>query len=392
MKAFAFTTVSAAAVVALALLSPSASHAVETAPPEIKLTKTDAGWTLADTRGMAIYIYDQDRSDPGKSTCNGPKVDSKTGQKAAGGGCEAEWPAVKASDKAKPFGDWTIITRHDGVKQWAFQGRPLYTYAEDAYAGATFGENDFWHVAFKPVETPPEIKISKTVLGRVLTDLRGMTLYTRDGETASGKPVCAGVCTDTWAPLVAPWVAQTHGNWSVLVREGGLRQWAFQGRPLYTYVGDLAVGSTNGDGMDTIWRAAVVESAPQLPSWVTVQKSDMGRVLADSNGRTLYGFVGDLKKVNIKSCNDDCMRQYWRPVPASADAKSGANFSIETAPDGTKLWSYKGSMLYTFTQDEKPGHIRGDRFASGDGVKMATGGWWRPLLEKCMCVAPKEVP
>jgi predicted lipoprotein with Yx(FWY)xxD motif len=378
-------------ILKVALIAPFLSwpaQAVEAAPAEIKLNKSDAGWTLTDARGMTVYVYERDKAKPGESTCNAPEAKDA----AKGGGCAHEWPAVRAAANAKPFDEWDIITRQDGSKQWAFQGRPLYTHAKDTYAGATFGEGDLWHVAFRPVDTPPEIKISAAVVGRILTDLRGMTLYTRDGESVEKDAACVGRCLETWAPLVAPWVAGPHGNWSVVVREGGMRQWAFRGRPLYTFVGDLEAGHTNGHGTDYVWHAAILQAAPALPSWIKVEISDMGRVLADANGRTLYGFVGDIEKVKRIACTDDCIRTYWRPIHAAADAKPVANFSAATTADGTKQWAYKGALLYTYVLDEKPGHIRGDRFASASGNKMAAGGWWRPILESCMCVAPIHVP
>lgn len=66
--------------------------------------------------------------------CNGP--------------CIALWPAVSAPADAKPEGDYSIVTRDDGSKQWAYQGKPLYTYTADKKAGDATGDNfkDVWHV------------------------------------------------------------------------------------------------------------------------------------------------------------------------------------------------------------------------------------------------------
>jgi predicted lipoprotein with Yx(FWY)xxD motif len=381
MKFLVFLTVAA-----VALLGGPTAHSEEIAPAEIVLQKTDAGWTLTDRRGMSIYVYDDDKSRPGKSAC-----DARIGASAKeDDGCSKVFPAVKAGPKAKPFGEWSIIERLDGARQWTFQGQPLYTYVNEPYAGATFGEDDFWHTAFRPRETPPEIKISKTGLGRVLTDLTGMTLYTRDDEGMAQQAICGDDCLVDWKPALAPWVAQPFGSWSVFVRKDGARQWAFKGKPLYTHEGDVAPGTAYGDGAENRWRAAVLESRPPLPSWVTVQKSDMGRVIADAQGRTLYGFVGDLKKVNRISCSEDCVRQNWRPVLATAETKPVGNFSVKTVADGSMQWAYKEVLLYTHVLDEKPGNIRGDRFASGNGNRPYAGGWWRPLLEGCMCIPTSQ--
>ena len=36
-----------------------------------------------------------------------------------------------ATDADKATGDYTVITRDDGKKQWAFKGKPLYFWAKD---------------------------------------------------------------------------------------------------------------------------------------------------------------------------------------------------------------------------------------------------------------------
>ncbi|MGE0661043.1 MAG: hypothetical protein AB7F36_16095, partial [Reyranellaceae bacterium] len=46
-------------------------------------------------------------------------------------------------------GDWSVVTRDDGAKQWAYKGKPLYTWVKDARPGDTTGDgvNNVWHVA-----------------------------------------------------------------------------------------------------------------------------------------------------------------------------------------------------------------------------------------------------
>ena len=55
--------------------------------------------------------------------------------------------ALVAAD-AKPEGDLSIVTRDDGAKQWAYKGKPIYTYAADKKAGDMTGDNfkDVWHI------------------------------------------------------------------------------------------------------------------------------------------------------------------------------------------------------------------------------------------------------
>jgi len=42
-----------------------------------------------------------------------------------------------ATATSKPMGDYTIIARDDGSKQWAYKGRPLYTTRSPATSPAT---------------------------------------------------------------------------------------------------------------------------------------------------------------------------------------------------------------------------------------------------------------
>ena len=91
-----------------------------------------AGGMLVNTSGMTLYTFDMDAA--GKSKCNGP--------------CAALWPPAMAAADAKPEGDLSPITRDDGTKQWAYKGKPLYTYAADKKVGDAMGDNvkNVWHV------------------------------------------------------------------------------------------------------------------------------------------------------------------------------------------------------------------------------------------------------
>jgi predicted lipoprotein with Yx(FWY)xxD motif len=42
-----------------------------------------------------------------------------------------------------------VITREDGSKQWAYKGKPLYTWTKDQKPGEKTGDNfnNVWHVA-----------------------------------------------------------------------------------------------------------------------------------------------------------------------------------------------------------------------------------------------------
>ena len=79
---------------------------------------------FTDAKGMTLYTYQKDA--PGQSACSGP--------------CATNWPPLAAAADATPSGDWTIVTRADGTRQWAHQGRPLYTFVKDTKPGERAGE------------------------------------------------------------------------------------------------------------------------------------------------------------------------------------------------------------------------------------------------------------
>ncbi len=97
--------------------------------------------------------------------------------------------------------------------------------------------------------------MGKTAMGPVLTDAKGMTLYVFDKDTA-GKSACNGPCATNWPPLMAPASAKPMGKYTVVTRDDGFRQWAYDGKPLYTWAKDTKPGDTTGDGVNNVWHVA----------------------------------------------------------------------------------------------------------------------------------------
>ncbi len=90
----------------------------------------------------------------------------------------------------------------------------------------------------------------------VLADAKGMTLYTFAKDTA-GVSNCNDNCAKNWPPLMAAADAKPMGDWTVVTRADGMRQWAYKGMPLYTWVKDSKPGETSGDGVGGVWKVAV---------------------------------------------------------------------------------------------------------------------------------------
>lgn len=87
---------------------------------------------LAYENGRTLYTSEKDEA--GKSNCEAA--------------CAEAWPPALALDEDKAFEDFTIITRGDGKKQWAFKGKPLYMSSRDTANGQANGHavNEQWYV------------------------------------------------------------------------------------------------------------------------------------------------------------------------------------------------------------------------------------------------------
>jgi predicted lipoprotein with Yx(FWY)xxD motif len=91
----------------------------------------------------------------------------------------------------------------------------------------------------------------------VLVGPNGMSLYTFDRDTTgSGKSVCNGPCATNWPPLMAGDMDKSSGDYSVITRDDGKKQWAFKGKPLYFWIKDGKPGDRTGDGFNNVWKLA----------------------------------------------------------------------------------------------------------------------------------------
>jgi predicted lipoprotein with Yx(FWY)xxD motif len=89
-------------------------------------------------------------------------------------------------------------------------------------------------------------------VGGIMTNNAGMTVYTFDKD-AGGKSACNGTCASNWPPLMAGADAKASGDWSIVTRDDGSKQWAYKGKPLYQWSKDQKTGDTTGDGLNGSW-------------------------------------------------------------------------------------------------------------------------------------------
>ena len=129
------------AAAVLLLTEGANAHESSAPPPPPKPEEPPAkaligkhGPVLVDRNGMTLYYFERDDSG-NKSTCNDA--------------CAGKRPPLAAADNAVATGDYTVITRNDGKKMWAYRYRPLYTSQQDKAPGETNGaaSSTQWHIA-----------------------------------------------------------------------------------------------------------------------------------------------------------------------------------------------------------------------------------------------------
>jgi predicted lipoprotein with Yx(FWY)xxD motif len=124
------TTMFASVGAALMLFAAGCANMAGSAPAPAMMSSG----ALVAPNGMTLYTFDRDAAGSGKSVCNGP--------------CAALWPPLMAGANDQPSGAYTVVTRDDGSRQWAYKGKPVYLYKEDKKAGDRTGDNfrDVWHI------------------------------------------------------------------------------------------------------------------------------------------------------------------------------------------------------------------------------------------------------
>jgi predicted lipoprotein with Yx(FWY)xxD motif len=91
----------------------------------------------------------------------------------------------------------------------------------------------------------------------------GLRLYTYDRDPP-GRSTCYEGCAAAFNPLVAPRDAVAVGEWSIVPRTTGIRQWALKGKPVYVMFHDDPVKPA-GDGLQGVWHLVPAMGAPVNP-------------------------------------------------------------------------------------------------------------------------------
>lgn len=113
--------------------------------------------------------------------------------------------------------------------------------------------------------------------------------------------------------------------------------------------------------------AETSEPAAAAGATVEVSETDLGSILVDGEGMTLYVFDNDTDQTS--ACTGDCAAN-WPPLTDDVSAGDGVDESlldITERDDGTAQVTYDGQPLYYFAGDQ----------AAGDTNGQGVGGiWW----------------
>ena len=188
-------------------------------------------------------------------------------------------------------------------------------------------------------QQPPDEPDVQTPPGPMFADVDGYSLYVSERDVEPGTSSCYDPCTSEWIPVRASADANPFGeDWSLVPRDDGMPQWAYQGRPLYRWAKETQ--RRWADGQNQTWRYALVSPfparipprgrfgrrrpqrdpislPPDVPGGITGQPSALGPVFADGKGFTLYTSTASTP------CTGQCL-ETWKPLPAPLLATDAA--------------------------------------------------------------------
>jgi predicted lipoprotein with Yx(FWY)xxD motif len=246
-------------------------------------------------------------------------------------------------------------------------------------------------------------------LGPIVTDATGFTLYrfTNDSARPSAS-ACVGDCAKLWPPVPAAGatvpVGLEAGLLGSLKRPDGIDQLTVAGIPVYRYAMDTNQGRSTAKARAALgsprsprracpasrayWTPSAAgapgkgsgadESAGSgdLPGMSTVKHPELGEILVDGKGRTLYRFTRDTDWPMTSACTGECLEK-WKPA-ALIDKNDVRGIDPKLVipfkrPDGTKQQTIDCWPLYWFTGDRQPGDVNGQG-AGGTWFAVAPDG------------------
>lgn len=319
------------------------------------------GDVLTDGDGRVLYLLTADPAN--QSVCTGD--------------CADAWPPliVESEDGVEAGADVSAaldtIERDDGNLQVTADGVPLYYFVNDDEPGDARGQeiNNVWFVlrpdasAVKPTVSVRE----HDALGTVMTDADGLTLYILTSDPM-GESVCTGGCADAWPPLTVDGedelVDSVRADTSLgtTERDDGSIQVTADGMPLYYFVNDEAPGDATGQEVNNVWFVLEPDASVLKPTVSVREHEELGPVLTDADGMTLYLFTND--EGTTSNCTGGCA-DAWPPLTVEGEDALVDSVLTDVAlgttehPEAGPMATAAGQPLYYFAQDEEPGDANG---------------------------------
>lgn len=134
----------------------------------------------------------------------------------------------------------------------------------------------------------------------------------------------------------------------------------------------LTLGACGFGGGKATTAAGPPKTGSGKPASLGVRTSNLGAILEDPKGRTLYLFKKD--SGTRSACSGACA-QFWPPLRANGRVAPGVGLTagkLSTSPrsDGRPQVTYNGHPLYTYTGDHKPGDT------NGQGLSAFGASWF----------------
>jgi predicted lipoprotein with Yx(FWY)xxD motif len=272
------------------------------------------------------------------------------------------------------------------------------------------------------------LKAASSSIGQILVDSQGRTLYAFTNDV-NAQSTCAGTCAEAWPPQIVDesWTVAPGLDSSIFstsARADGTLQLMAGKFPLYYFSGDAKPGDVNGQGSGGVWfavtpnattvpgpavggapttaaaapttaaaapatagygtaavgPATTASAATAAPSIVGVADTELGSIVVDGKGRTLYAFTKDVD--GTSTCLDGCAKA-WPAVLVSGDIAVSAGldkgqFTTVARADGTKQLKLGKWPLYYFSGDAAAGETNGQGsggswFIIGKDAKLIRG-------------------
>ena len=131
--------------------------------------------------------------------------------------------------------------------------------------------------------------------------------------------------------------------------------------------GSSGGGMYGGGGESTAAKETGSPAGAGTVAIVAVGNSpELGQILVDSKGFTLYDFHKD--KGTTSACYGGCAK-VWPPLlsegaPKPSKGAMASKLGTTKRTDGTEQVTYAGHPLYTYVADKKPGDATGNDFSS----------------------------